>query len=73
MKAVELVGDLKLKMRDLPADTVAQSVERLRYKQKDWVRILASVRCLTCSAAFFLLCYPGEALEGKILTGACKK
>ena len=73
-KAVERVGDLKLiriKIRDLPADAVAQSVERQHDKLKTWVQILASVRCVICSVAFFLLCYPGEALEGPISTGVC--
>ena len=34
-------------------------------------RIIASVRFFICSAAFFLLCYPCEALEGPISTRAC--
>ena len=55
--------------RELPADTVAQTVERLCDKQKAWVRILASVRFFICPSAFILLDYPGEALEGPILTG----
>ena len=73
-KAVERVGDLKLiriKIRDLPADTVAQSVENRRDKPRAWVRILASARFLICSVASFLLCYLGEALEGPISTGVC--
>ena len=49
MNAAERVGDFKhrrIKIRDLPADTVAQLVERQRDKQKAWVQILASVRLL---------------------------
>ena len=68
------VGDLKLiriKILDLPNDTVAQSVERRRDKPRAWVRILASVRFLNCSVALFLLCYPVEALEGLISTVVC--
>ena len=54
----------RIKILDLPADTAAQSVECLRYKQA-WIRILASVRLLICSVVFFLLYYPGKALEVK--------
>ena len=64
-KAAERVGDLKLiriKIRDLPADTVVQSVERRRDMPIAWVRILAGVRFLIRSVAFFLICYPGKAL-----------
>ena len=56
---------------ELSADTVAQFVERLRYKQMAWVRILASVRFFICTILFFLLFYPGEALEGSISTVVC--
>ena len=45
-----------------------QPVERRRDKVNTWVGILASVRFLIYFVAFFLLCYPGEALEGQILT-----
>ena len=72
--AAERFGDMKLmriKIRDLSADTVPQSVECQRDKPKAWVRILAGVRFLVCSFAFFLLCYPGEALKGPISTGVC--
>ena len=57
-----------IKIRELPADTVAQSVERRRDKPKTWVRILASVRFFICSVALFILCHPREALVGPILT-----
>ena len=56
---------------ELPADTVAQSVERLCDKRKALVRTVASVRFFICFVVFFLLCYLGEALEGLILTGDC--
>ena len=45
-KSAQRVGYLKLiriKIRELSTDTIAQSVERRRYKQKTWVRILGSV------------------------------
>ena len=58
------------KIQDRPTDTIAQLVERWRDKPKGWIRILACVRFLF--VAFFLLCYPGEALEGPILTGVSK-
>ena len=64
-------GDLKLEsinILELSTDTVAQLVERLGDKQRAWVPILASVRFLICSVAFFLLCYHGGALEGPIST-----
>ena len=41
----------RIKIEELSADTVAQSEEHLRDKQKAWVQILASVRFL-----FVLLC-----------------
>ena len=47
MKAEERVGDMKMimiKIRDLPDDTVAQSVEHRCDKLRTWVQILASVR-----------------------------
>ena len=59
---------IRIKIPELPADTLAQSVVRLRDKQKAWVRILAIVRFFTCSVTLFLLCYPCEALEGSTLT-----
>ena len=34
---------IRIKIRDLPADTVAQSAKRRRDKPNAWVRILASV------------------------------
>ena len=58
-------------IRHLPADTVAQSVERRRDKPRAWVQILASVRVCICTVAFFLLCYPCEALEGPNSTEVC--
>ena len=62
---------MRIKIRDLPADTVAQCVEHLRVKPWTWVRILASVRFFICFIVFFLLCNPGEALEGPIFTEFC--
>ena len=61
-----------MRIRNLPTDTVAQWVE----DQRDNPRVLGSNPCkchiflfvLLCS---FFLCYPGEALEGPILTGVC--
>ena len=38
-----------IKIGDLPTDSIAQSVERLRDKPKAWVRILAIVRFFICS------------------------
>ena len=35
---------IRIKIRDLPADTVALSVERRRDMPRAWVRILANVR-----------------------------
>ena len=55
-KAAECVGDLKLiriKIRVLPADTVAQWVEHRRDKPWPWVRIQVSVIFFICSVAFF--------------------
>ena len=55
-KAAELVGDLKLiriKIQDLPTDTVAQSIEHRRDKPKALVQIQASVRYLICPVVFF--------------------
>ena len=74
MKAAERVGNLKhrnIKFRELPTKAIAQSVERLRDEQKAWIRIIASVKFLFCPFAFFLLCYPGEAVVGPISTGVC--
>ena len=62
---------VRTKIRDLPADTVAQSVECRRDKPSAWVQILARVRFLFCSFAFFRLRYPCEALEGPIPTIVC--
>ena len=73
-KATERFGDLKhirIKILDLPAETVAQSVERRRDRLNTCVGNLASVRFFTCFVAFFLLCYHGEALEGPMSTGVC--
>ena len=70
-KAGERVEDMKLvriKIRDLPSDTVGQSAERRRDKPNAWVRIQASARFFICSGAFFPLCYSGKALQGPILT-----
>ena len=52
-------------------NAMAQFVECLHDKQKACVRILARVKYFVCSFAFFLLCYPGEALECPILTQVC--
>ena len=60
-----------IKIRELTADTVAQSLEHMQDKQNAWVQILASIFKIICSIVLFLLCYPGEALEGPILTGVC--
>ena len=65
---LKLIG---IKIRYLPADTVAQWVERQGDKPKAYVRILASVRFFVCSVAFFLLCLPGEGLEGSVSTEVC--
>ena len=46
-----------MKIRELPADTVFQLVERLHDKLETWFKILASVRFLCSSIAYFLLCY----------------
>ena len=73
-KAAERVGDIKpmkIKIRLLPDDNVAQSVERRRDNPRAMDRILASVSFLICSVAFFLLCYPGEALQDPFSTGVC--
>ena len=51
-------------------------VEHQRDKPRTWVQIVASVMFFLCSFAFFLSffhCYPGEALEGPILTGIFKE
>ena len=46
---------MRIKIRVLPADTVAYSVEHRRDKPRNWVQILASVRffnlfcCILCS------------------------
>ena len=75
MKAAERVEDLKpkgIKILELPVDTVAQLIERLRDNLKTWVRILACVRFFIYSVPFLLLCCPCKALEGPILTGVCK-
>ena len=37
---------MMIRIRDVPADTVAQTVERRRDKPWAWVRILVSVRFL---------------------------
>ena len=74
MKSAELVGDLKLRrtnIRELPVDTVAQSVERLFDRHDASVRIQTSVIFLIFTDAFFLLCYHSEALQAAIFTGVC--
>ena len=63
---------MRIKIHELPTDTVAQCVEHRRDKPRTLVRILASVRFFICPVVFFLLCYPGEALEGPISTAVCK-
>ena len=45
----------RIKSRELPADTVVLSVERLRDKREACVRKPAIVRFFICSIAFFLL------------------
>ena len=49
---------IRIKILELPADTVTQSVEHLHDKHMVWIRILASVRFFTCSATFFLPMLP---------------
>ena len=63
---LEICELIRNKVRVLPADTVAWLVEHRRDKPRNWVQILASVRFFFFSVAFFLLCYPCEALEGSI-------
>ena len=58
-------------IRELLVDTVAQLVERMLIAQRACVRIQASLRFLIFSVAFFLLCYPGEALDVLISTVVC--
>ena len=62
---------MRIKIRVLSADTIAMRVEHRRDKPKTWVQILASVRFVICSVAFFHLCYSCEALEGPISTRVC--
>ena len=57
-----------IKIRILPADTVAKLVKHRRDKPRNWVQILESVRFFICSVAFFFLCYPCDALEGSTST-----
>ena len=57
-----------IRIQVLSTDTVDQWVEQRRDNPKTWVRILASVIFFICSVAFFLLCYPYEALEGQLWT-----
>ena len=54
-------SDLKLiriKIQDLPTDTVAQLVEHRRDKPRALVRILASVIFFICAVAFFISLLP---------------
>ena len=60
-----------INIRDLPAVTVAKSVERRRDKPKAFVRILASVRFFVCYVEFYYLFYLCKALEGSISSGFC--
>ena len=62
---------IRIKIRDLLAGIVAQTVEPVRDKSKAWVRILAWVRFFICSAAFVRHCNSGEELEGPISTRVC--
>ena len=65
--AEEWVGDLKLKrikILNLPADTVVQLVECLSDNLMAWIWTLQSVRFFICSIVFFIPCYPGKTLEG---------
>ena len=64
---LDILKFIRIKIRDLPA--VAQSVEHHRDKPRTWLQIEASVRFFICPVAFFLLCYPCEALEGPISSG----
>ena len=50
----------RIKIWELQADTIAQSVERLYDRQRSWVPILASVGFFIGSVALFHLCYPAK-------------
>ena len=66
-KAVECVGDLRLiriKIQDLPTDTVAQWVEHRRDNPWTWVCIPASVRFFIFFVAFFLSLLPWLSVGG---------
>ena len=54
---MKLIG---IKIQDLPTDTVAQTIEHHRGKPRACVRILASVRFLVSSVAFFLSLLPWQ-------------
>ena len=54
-------------IRELPADTVAQMVESLRYKRKTWLRILASVSQISYLFCCVLSSYATLAKRWKIL------
>ena len=68
---LEILKLIRIKILDLPADTVAQLIERRRDKPRGWVRILEIVRFMICSDAFILLCHECEALEGPISNRVC--
>ena len=55
-----------LSILDLPTPR-QHSTEEITWWDKS--KILTSNRYLICSVTFFHLCYPGEVLEGPILTG----
>ena len=62
---------MRIKILDLPTDAVAQWVEHRRDKPRTWIQILTCVIFYFFPLHSFFLCYPGEALEGPILTGVC--
>ena len=64
---------IRIKIQVLPTVTVAQWVEHRRDEPWTWVQILANVIFFIFPLRSFFLCYPGEALECPISTGACKK
>ena len=53
---------MRIKIKDMPNDTVFQLVERRRDKPRALIRILASVRFVICSVAFFLSLLPWRSV-----------
>ena len=54
---------MRIKIQDMPTDSVAQWVEHRRDKPWARVRILGSVRCLIYFVAFFLSLQPWRGVE----------